>query len=434
MDPLSANLKLGSWNLKLEALSVNRFPSGDELPYKSLPPCPSRFWNWVMSGYRRMLIRRDHGVAEYEFQEIERLKKLVDGGARLLIAPNHADHADGLALYRLAEEVGTLFCHMATHHLFEGSFGLRYFIFPRVGVFPIDREGSALGTLRAARDVLMRIGNPLVVYPEGEVYHTNDRLTPLREGAAAMALTSQKALGGEAPVYIVPVALKYLFLRPEEAARRLAQQVTGMEERFTFAPRPGQSLLRRIHRLASGILSLKELEHLGMRLSGTVPGRIVLLRDTLLERLESRHLGRLGSEPLPERITAVHRRIVERLRGGEMSEDAQAAGRRDLDILFLVLQLFSNTGDYVQEYTTVERIGETVVKLEQDLGGGRYIKPAGERRLTFRIGEPIDMRDHVESKFRDAVPRVTRMLAERLQGGLDDIGPGTHLKELKANH
>ena len=387
-----------------------------------------------MSGYRRRLIRRDHGVTGYEFEGVERLKRLVDGGARVLIAPNHADHADGLALYRLAEEVGTLFCQMATHHLFEGSFGLRYFIFPRVGVFPIDREGSALGALRAAKDVLIRIGYPLVVYPEGEVYHTNDWLTPLREGAAAMGLTSQKALGKETPVYVVPVSLKYFFLNPEEAAGHLARQVTGMEERFTLIPRPEQSLPRRIYRLASGILAVKEVEHLGEISSGTVSARIVRLRDKLLERLESLYLGRVGSDPLPERITAVHRCILEGLRSGELGKDGEAASRSDLDVLFLVLQLFSYPGDYVQECPTVERIGETVVKLAQDLGGGRYIKPAGARRLTFSVGEPIDMRDHLGGKFRDAVPGVTRLLAQRLQDGLDQMGPGTHVDNLNLNH
>ena len=107
---------------------------------------------------------------------------------------------------------------------------------------------------------------------------------------------------------------------------------------------------------------------------------------------------------------------------------------RDLDVLFLVLQLFSYPGDYVQECPTVERIGETVVKLAQDLGGGRYIKPAGARRLTFSVGEPIDMRDHLGGKFRDAVPGVTRLLAQRLQDGLDQMGPGTHVDNLNLNH
>ena len=419
--------------MKLEAPGVNRFFSVDELPCKSLPPRPSRFWNRVLSGYRRMLIRRDHAVEKYEFQEIERLKELVDGGARLLIAPNHPDHADGLALFRLAEEVDTLFCQMATHHLFEGTFGLRYFIFPRVGVFPIDREGSALGALRAARDVLLRIGYPLVVYPEGEVYHTNDRLTPLREGAAAMALASQKALRDEAPVYIVPVALKYFFLQPETAIMRLGEQLRSLEERFKWVPEPNQSLPRRIDHLTSGILALKEAEHLGSPSSGTVPERLEFLRDELLERLESQYLGRQGAEPLPERITAVHRRILERLRSGEVSGNGKAATRRDLNVLFLVQQLFSYPGDYIEEYPTVERIGETLVKLEQDLGDGGYVRPAGARRLTFRVGEPINMRAYMESKARDTVPLVTRILAERLQGALDEIGPGTHVEELKSN-
>ena len=412
---------------------MNRFPSGDELRYKSIPPKPSRFWNWVMSGYRRNLIRNSpHKVFDYEFQEIERLQKLVDSGARLLIAPNHSDHADGLALYRLAEEVDTMFCHMATHHLFEGHFGLRYFIFPRVGVFPIEREGSALGALKAAKDVLIRIAKPLVVYPEGEVYHTSDRLTPLREGAAAMALTSQKALKDEAPVYVVPVALKYRYLEPKEALERVSEKLSVLEEKFTWVSRPEQSLPRRIYRFASGLLALKEVEFLGSPASGTVPQRVENLRDKLVQRLELRYLGKLGTDSLPERVTVVQRGLVERIRDRETSEESRKVLRRDLDVLFLTLQLFSYPGDYIHEYPTVERVAETLVKFEQDLGDREdgYPEVAGPRRLTFRIGEPIDVREFAEERNRVAVPAITNLLAERLQTALDELGPGTLISDV----
>ena len=139
---------------------MNRFPSGDELKYKFVPPQPSRFWIWALGFYRRKLIRESHNVTEYAFEKVDRLRDLVKSGARILIAPNHTDHADGLVLYELAKEVDTMFCHMATHQLFEGTFGLRYFLFPRCGAFPIDREGPAIGALRAAKDVLVRLQAP----------------------------------------------------------------------------------------------------------------------------------------------------------------------------------------------------------------------------------------------------------------------------------
>ena len=98
-----------------------------------------------MKGYRNNFIRKTHNVSGFVYEEIDRLKGLVGSDARILIAPNHSDNADGLVLYRLAEEVDSMFCQMATRELFEGNFGFRHFIFPRCGIFPIDREGSVLG-------------------------------------------------------------------------------------------------------------------------------------------------------------------------------------------------------------------------------------------------------------------------------------------------
>jgi 1-acyl-sn-glycerol-3-phosphate acyltransferase len=410
---------------------VIRFSSGDGLRYEAISPRPSLFWNWVMKGYRNNFIRKTHNVSGFVYEEIDRLRGLVGSDARILIAPNHSDNADGLVLYRLAEEVDSMFCQMATRELFEGNFGFRHFIFPRCGIFPIDREGSVLGALKSAKDVLVRIAKPLVVYPEGEVYHTNDRLTPLREGAAAMALTSQKALKDKAPVYIVPVALKYHYLDPEAAMAGLAKQLTGLESRFKWVAKPEESISRRIYRFASGLLALKEVEFLGSPGSGTVPDRVENLRDKLLERLENRHLGKLGSGELPDRISMVHRRIVERIKEEEATDETRRACRRDLDLTFIVVQLFSYPGDYIHEYPTVERIGETLLKFEQDLGDGGYVTPVSARQLTFRIGEPIDTREYVNQKSREAVRAMTDVLSERLQKALDEIGPGTHIKDLK---
>lgn len=384
-----------------------------------------------MKGYRNKFIRKTHNVSGIFYEEIDRLKELVQSEARILIAPNHSDNADGLVLYRLAEEVDSMFCQMATRELFEGDFGFRHFIFPRCGVFPIDREGSVLGALKSAKDVLVRIAKPLVVYPEGEVYHTNDRLTPLREGAAAMALTSQKALEDEAPVYIVPVALKYRYLDPQAAMAGLAKQLTGLESRFKWVAKPEESIPRRIYRFASGLLALKEVEFLGSPGSGTVPDRVENLRDKLLGRLENRHLGKVGSGEISDRISMVHRRIVERIKE-EATDESRRACRRDLDLLFIVVQLFSYPGDYIQEYPSVERIGETLLKFEQDLGDGGYVTPVSARQLTFRIGEPIDTREYLNGKSREAVRAMTDVLSERLQKALDEIGPGTHIKDLKS--
>ena len=62
-----------------------------------------------------------------------------------------------------------------------------------MGAFSVDREGCDRRAMRQAGELLTS-GRWLVVFPEGEIYHTNERLTPLREGVAFMAITSQRDL------------------------------------------------------------------------------------------------------------------------------------------------------------------------------------------------------------------------------------------------
>ena len=63
----------------------------------------------------------------------------------------------------------------------------------RIGAFSVDREGCDRRAIRQAVEFLSG-GHALVVFPEGEIYHLNDRLTPLLEGVAFMALTAQREL------------------------------------------------------------------------------------------------------------------------------------------------------------------------------------------------------------------------------------------------
>ena len=160
--------------------------------------------------------------------------------------------------------------------------------------------------------------------------------------------------------------------------------------------------------------------------TGPLPGRVAALRDTLLERIERRHLGAVGREDLPERVNTVHRKILEVLKSGAAGGEEAAACRRSLDDLFLVVQLFSYPGDYLAGNPTVERLAETLIKFEQDLAAGGYVRPVGERRLTFRIGEPIDVREFAGvGRAREAIRACTRELQGRLQRTLDEIGEGT---------
>ena len=57
---------------------------------------------------------------------------------------------------------------------------------------------------RQAVEILQSRPNPLVIFPEGEVYHLNQRITPFREGPAAMALRWRALRSGPTPSSLWP--------------------------------------------------------------------------------------------------------------------------------------------------------------------------------------------------------------------------------------
>ena len=66
-----------------------------------------------------------------------------------------------------------------------------------------------MATVVCGVDVLQNEPYPLVIFPEGDVYHLNDRTMPFRHGAAVAALLACER--GNRPVACVPCALKFRF-------------------------------------------------------------------------------------------------------------------------------------------------------------------------------------------------------------------------------
>lgn len=407
---------------------MDRKPNRNELPYRFVAPRPSWFWLGLGRWKILHLLRSVHRVEEIAVENPQHVQKLLDRGDGVLITPNHCDRADGLVMFEAARWVDRPFCYMAAHQIFEGDFGLRYYLFPRVGIFPVDREGTGLAALRASSDVLIQARHPLVVFPEGEVYYLSDKLTPLRDGVAAMALTALKKFDSEArTVWIVPTAIKYRFQDGFDPLPSFRDTMGRLEQRFHWWPSNVLSMQERIYRYARGILAVKEIEYLGEPRTGTVPERLANLRLGVLKRAEESRFGKIKpDEPVPVRVKELRRACLEQLAKPDNTPAQIDELQSELHDLFFVIQTYSYPGDYVRQAPTAERIFETLVKYEQDIVGTQEVIPPGPRRAVVRFGEPINVRDLVgpQPKSRVAVPRLTRELEQRIQAELDALGIG----------
>jgi 1-acyl-sn-glycerol-3-phosphate acyltransferase len=410
---------------------MRRLPLADQLPYRFHPPRLSPFWVWATRPFRGRMLRNEHRVLAMDVSGTEHVRSLLGKGDGILIAPNHSDHADALVMFRLSDQIGKPFCYMAAYQIFEGNAGLRHWLFPRIGAFPVDREGSDRQALKAAIDVLCAGEHPLVVFPEGEIYYLADRITPLREGAPYLTVKAAEKLAESGRnMWIVPAALKYRFLDGTDPTPQLSKLMSELEARYTWWPHDDCSLLARIYHFAEGTLALMELEYMGGARTGALKERLQSLREHMLDTMEDRLMGKRRADSVPVRVKELRRRCLEQLAKPETDGPSAAQLRRDLHDLFRIVQLFSYPGDYIREQPTLERVAEILTKLEEDSSGGQLeVRPRGDRRVHVKLGAPINVTERLAggAKARTVLPALTSELEARIQQLLDEIGPGRPL-------
>ena len=95
---------------------------------------------------------------------------------------------------------------MASWHVFLQS-RLQSFIARRAGAFSVYREGLDRQALQAGVDILATTNRPLIVFPEGVISRTNDRL--LSPGGSPYRSIRRKEKNGRVVVH--PIGLCYQF-------------------------------------------------------------------------------------------------------------------------------------------------------------------------------------------------------------------------------
>jgi len=383
---------------------------------------PPKFWApnlhpWWFQ-FARLLRDRDlrkQRIMEVEVRGLEPLRAVLREPAGILLTPNHSFHYDIYCLMRAADELRCPFYTLTAWQVFAMTRPLGRWTMQRSGCFSVNREGTDMEAFRTAVDILQTRPNPLVVFPEGDVYHTNDRIMTFREGAAAIALSAVRR--SPRPIFCVPVAMKAWYI--SDPTCQLEATATALERRLWWRPCDHLSLRQRIYRLAEGLLVLKEYEYFGEARRGTVGDRIAQLIAFLLEKHERKYETRSSNAEVPERVKEIRRRIISHFSTRELTESRRSELRDDLEELFFVTQLYSYPGNYVSAWPTLERLAETLDKLEEDVLGLPYPSVRGDRQVIVQFGEPIPVsRDRSK---KQGVAELTHLLGERVQQLLDQL-------------
>jgi 1-acyl-sn-glycerol-3-phosphate acyltransferase len=356
------------------------------------PPRPNPLWRVTLEPWRRWYLGRYYGIAEVSVDQAESFGNGISPGDGVLVAPNHSHDSDPHVMMEVGRRLKRQLHFMAAWQIFRPHWGLDGWVLQRMGAFSVDREGCDRRAIHQATQILTR-GRSLVVFPEGEVYRLNDRLTPLLDGVAFMALSAQRELakaGGGRKVWVVPTAIRYRYL--DDIQAKLETAIQRLEDHMRYKPSHGAVLAERILHYGELLLTIKEKEKFGRSFEGEgdLPTRIGRLTEALLERHETAYLDRSPSaETVALRVKALRRKLFELWTDETSDEQTRRLAREALDDVQLALQAYSYPGNYISEKPCIERMAETIEKLEEDLDG--FARPKGRRRARVVFGTPIDL-------------------------------------------
>ena len=396
----------------------------NDLPYTFRPPKPRAWFRPLALWANNAHLQRKYGVNRIDEQGFGRVKELSSAGHAVLLAPNHADHSDPQVMVSLIAKYGMRSHFMAAREVFEvskpGAWALQ-----SMGVFSVDRDGPDLSAIKTAITLLEKSSDPLVIYPEGEIYHHHERLDPLHEGVASILLKAAARLENGKEGFLVPVGIRFHHDPSVEATFR--DRLSKLEDRIGWTPKPAMPVDDRILRLGTGLLGLKEMEYLGEAGHGQIQERLGILCERLLAETESRQGRDPKATTAPERVRAQRYRIRRRLLDVEKQPSAEekAALLDDLDRVFTALQAHSYIGDYFLAERSLDRRAETIMKLEEDLlGFPTYPTPRTARVVA---GEPIPVSKILaasELPAKGGAGELTALLEKRLVGLVAGIGAG----------
>jgi 1-acyl-sn-glycerol-3-phosphate acyltransferase len=260
----------------------------------------------------------------------------------------------------------------------------------RLGAFSVYREGLDRTAIKTAIDLLAEARRPLVIFPEGIVTRSNDRLAALIEGTGFIARSAAKQrakTGAGGRTLLLPVGLRYRFLG--DLVATAGPVLDRIETRLTWTPRPDLTLIERLRRAGNAILGLQELELVGEFRHETIHERLTRLIDEILGPLEVEWKVKRRESDVPSRVRALRTAILPQLVEGGLADAERDRRWEQLARLYRAQQLSLYPAGYLDGNPSTERVLETVERLEEDLTDDAAVhRPIA---VTVHVGEAIEV-------------------------------------------
>ena len=378
-----------------------------EKPYRFVPARHAHFWPALFHALMPRILRKDWGVGQVDLRGVERLRASLDAGHAIILAPNHCRPCDPMVIGMLTRTLRRPPYTLASSHLFRQN-PIRSFLLPRLGVFSLNREGLDREALRFAMRVLTGTNRPLILFAEGVVTRTNDRLKSLMEGPAFIARSAmkQKEWPQGRRTVIHPVAIRYFYDGTrEQLETTLSPVLSEIERRLTWVPDTSRPLRERIDRVGMTLLALHEIEHRGAPQPGTLAERLAGLIDAILRPLEAEWLNGRADGDVVARVKALRATILRGMVQGGLDETERARRWRHLRSADLAQEISFFPPGHLGDAPTPEQLLETVERIEESITGDARIHR--HLRAVLEVGEPIEVSaDHPRGKEDPVMARL----------------------------
>jgi len=394
-------------------------------PYRFVPPYRKRWFSWLFRIWLRPFLRRRYGLVQFHYHGLEHVRSSLASGHGILLCPNHSRDADPMLIGMLCRKVPCHVFSLASWHLFRQS-RLEAIVIRLLGGFSIFREGLDREALNAAVEIVATAERPLVIFPEGVISRSNDRLLGLMDGVSFIARTAARrraALDPAGQVVIHPVAIRYTLTG--DIQQSVGPVLSRLEQRTFWKTNEHLPVLQRIRLLARALLASREVEVLGDSQSGPLRPRIQRLMDAVLHPCEVRWLGGPKQGDPVGRVKDLRTTILAELLQKKLSSAEVAERWRALTDCYYVQTLSLYPEHYLDDdqahgKVTPERLAETVHRLEEDLTDRITLRP--EWKVEFRIGPAIPV--DVSRRSRGTDPLMQQLRTDMLQLlGVEDWWP-----------
>ena len=405
-----------------------------DAPYQFFPARPKRPVQWFLKqANRRMFLPGpNHRIRQLELSGGERLQKLASSGARILIVVNHPTHSDPQVITEVQRRMKIKSCFMAAYDVFLRGRGRAWFMQGN-GAFSIDREGSDKQSMKEAIRIQKEGRFALTIFPEGNVYLNNDRVTPFMEGAAYVAMRAQKELGGDHPVYAVPISIKMTYL--DDVRENVKQRIDEVAKKVGVKSESCEDFIEEFRQIGRAVIVEKmiECQHLSdvEELTGdNFQQQLEQCAEKVISRLEEKmELESKSGSDLSDRIRRIRAAIHHiRIRDDEEKDDADKSAQSSAwaDEAILAFRILTYATPYVALNPTLDRFAETAQKLNEDYTDNSA-RPLGERSALVHVNEPINLAealDQHDGKLRPAVAVTTSQMEQAVQSGVDQLNAG----------